>query len=292
MTRGATTFTRRVIAAARRIPPGRVATYGDLARLAGQPGAARAVGNIMRNGGVPGLPYHRVIAAGGRVGGYGGNEALKEALLRSEGLTVTRCPRPAGQRQPTMPPSNLPEADRAAEAALVGRVRAGDMAAFEEMYRRHAPRVYSLAVRLSGSTAEAEDLMQEVFLLVYRKLEGFKGEAALGTWIYRLATNCCLDFLRSRRHREDRATGGLDESGDVPRAPAPALRVERLDLERAIAQLPAGYRAAFVLHDVEGYDHAEVGRLLDIAEGTSKSQVHKARLRLRTLLRPAPTRDR
>ena len=86
---GASVFTRRVIAAARNIPPGRVATYGDLARLAGRPGAARAVGNIMRSGGVPGLPYHRVIAAGGRVGGYGGNEALKQALLRSEGLTVT-----------------------------------------------------------------------------------------------------------------------------------------------------------------------------------------------------------
>jgi O-6-methylguanine DNA methyltransferase len=90
MNRPATIFTRRVIAAAKRIPPGRVSTYGDLARLAGRPGAARAVGNIMRGGGAPGLPYHRVIAAGGRVGGYGGNELLKEALLRSEGLTVTR----------------------------------------------------------------------------------------------------------------------------------------------------------------------------------------------------------
>jgi methylated-DNA-[protein]-cysteine S-methyltransferase len=85
-----TVFTRRVIAAARRIPPGRVATYGDLARLAGRPGAARAVGNIMRGGGAPGVPYHRVIAAGGRVGGYGGNELLKEALLRAEGLIVSR----------------------------------------------------------------------------------------------------------------------------------------------------------------------------------------------------------
>ena len=90
MTRQATQFTRRVIAAARRIPAGRVATYGDIARLAGAPRAARAVGNIMRSGGVPGLPYHRVVAAGGRVGGYGGNEALKEALLRSEGLSVSR----------------------------------------------------------------------------------------------------------------------------------------------------------------------------------------------------------
>ena len=84
----ATAFTRRVLAAVRRIPPGRVTTYGDLARLAGRARAARAVGNIMRSGGVPGLPYHRVIAAGGRLGGYGGNELLKAALLRAEGLMV------------------------------------------------------------------------------------------------------------------------------------------------------------------------------------------------------------
>ena len=82
-------FTRRVIAAVRRIPPGRVTTYGDIARLAGKPRAARAVGNIMRGGGVPGLPYHRVIAAAGRLGGYGGNEMLKAALLRAEGLVVS-----------------------------------------------------------------------------------------------------------------------------------------------------------------------------------------------------------
>src|SRR5262245_19557510 len=82
-------FTRRVIAAVRRIPPGRVTTYGEIARLAGKPRAARAVGNIMRGGGVPGLPYHRVIASDGRVGGYGGNELLKAALLRAEGLVVT-----------------------------------------------------------------------------------------------------------------------------------------------------------------------------------------------------------
>jgi O-6-methylguanine DNA methyltransferase len=85
----ASAFTRRVLAAVRRIPPGRVATYGDIARLAGKPRAARAVGNIMRGGGTPGLPYHRVIAAAGRLGGYGGNELLKAALLRAEGLVVS-----------------------------------------------------------------------------------------------------------------------------------------------------------------------------------------------------------
>jgi RNA polymerase sigma-70 factor, ECF subfamily len=183
-----------------------------------------------------------------------------------------------------MPPSNRPEADRAAEGLLVDRCRRGDPGAFEEIYRRHAPRVYSLAYRLTGSLADAEDLLQEAFLLIHRKLDSFKGDSALGTWIYRLATNCCVDFLRSRQHREDQATDTLDEAlPPTPRATG-ALRVEHLDLERAIARLPPGYRSAFVLHDVEGFGHNEVAAMLGIAEGTSKSQVHKARMRLRDLL--------
>ena len=163
------------------------------------------------------------------------------------------------------------------------RCRAGDPGAFEEVYRQHAGRVFSVASRLTGSRDEAEDLLQEIFLLIYRKVGSFKGDAALGTWIYRLATNCCLDFLRSRQHREQQVTDVLEETAP-PGGAAGTLRVDRLDLERAIAQLPAGYRAAFVLHDVEGFDHGEVARLLGIAEGTSKSQVHKARRRLRDLL--------
>jgi RNA polymerase sigma-70 factor (ECF subfamily) len=187
-----------------------------------------------------------------------------------------------------MPPSNRPEADRAGESLLVKRCRRGEPGAFEEIYRRHAPRVYSLAYRLTGSLADAEDLLQEAFLLVHRKLESFRGEATLGTWIYRLATNCCLDFLRSRQHREDRATELLDETLPPVARATGGIRVEHLDLERAIARLPPGYRAAFVLHDVEGFGHHEVAAMLGIAEGTSKSQVHKARLRLRDLLAGAP----
>ena len=191
-----------------------------------------------------------------------------------------------------MPPSNRPEADRAAEGLLVNRCRRGDPGAFEEIYRRHSPRVYSLAYRLTGSLADAEDLLQEAFLLVHRKLDSFKGDSALGTWIYRLATNCCVDFLRSRQHREEQATDTLDEA--LPPAPraAGAIRVEHLDLERAIARLPPGYRSAFVLHDVEGFGHSEVAAMLGIAEGTSKSQVHKARMRLRDLLAGAQVTGR
>lgn len=183
-----------------------------------------------------------------------------------------------------MPPSNRTEADRAAEAALVERCRQGDPLAFETLYRQHAPRIFSLACRMTGSPADGEDLLQEVFLQVHRKVESFKGEASFGTWLYRLATNCCLDFLRSRQHREHEATEALDET--LPQGPRASggLRVEHLDLERAIRKLPPGYRAAFVLHDVEGFEHGEVAALLGIAEGTSKSQVHKARLRIRELL--------
>ena len=182
-----------------------------------------------------------------------------------------------------MPPSNPTEPDRQADRALVERCLSNQPGAFDELYRRFAPRVFTLACRMTGSRSQGEDLLQEIFLLVYRKLGSFKGDAALGTWVYRLATNCCLDFLRSRQHKLEQASDELDE-GLPPRGEGRRLTTERLDLERAIAQLPPGYRAAFVLHDVEGFDHAEVGRLLGIAEGTSKSQVHKARMKMRELL--------
>ena len=186
-----------------------------------------------------------------------------------------------------MSPSNRTEPDRQAgqaDRALVERCLSHQPGAFDELYRRFAPRVFTLACRMSGSRTSGEDLLQEIFLLVYRKLGSFKGEAALGTWVYRLATNCCLDHLRSRQHKLEMASDTIDETVSL-RPMGVRLTADRLDLERAIAQLPPGYRAAFVLHDVEGFDHAEVGRLLGIAEGTSKSQVHKARMKMRALLR-------
>jgi RNA polymerase sigma-70 factor (ECF subfamily) len=184
-----------------------------------------------------------------------------------------------------MSPSNLTETDGSAEAELVERCRRGEPGAFEELYRQHAPRIYGLVCRMTGSASDGEDLLQEVFLLVHRKLGSFKGESSLGTWIYRLATNNCLDFLRSRQHRQQqRTTETLDDVLPTRSGATAPFRVDRLDLERAILQLPPGYRAAFVLHDVEGFDHAEVAAQLGIAEGTSKSQVHKARLKIRELL--------
>jgi RNA polymerase sigma-70 factor (ECF subfamily) len=144
--------------------------------------------------------------------------------------------------------------------------------------------LYTLASRMAGSVDEGEDLLQEIFLQAYRKLGSFKGDAALGTWLYRLAINHCLDFVRSRQAKNARLTDTLDgESSFEPSAPLDAPIV-RIDLERAIARLPEGCRLAFVLHDVEGLDHREVGKFLGIAEGTSKSQVFKARMKLRALL--------
>ncbi len=156
---------------------------------------------------------------------------------------------------------------------------------FEMLYRTHARRIYSLAYRFTGNAADAEELLQDIFLQAYRKLDSFRREAALSTWLHRLTVNRCLDHLRSRAVRQDARTGSLaDEARPQPRARA-SSPITRLDLERAIAQLPDGCRAAFVLHDVEGYEHREIAALLGIADGTSKSQVHKARLRLRALLR-------
>jgi RNA polymerase sigma-70 factor (ECF subfamily) len=177
--------------------------------------------------------------------------------------------------------------DAASDADLVARCRAGDGAAFEELYRQHAGRLYNLAYRMSGGGADAEDLLQEIFLQAHRKLESFKGESSLGTWLYRLAMNLCVDHLRSRQTRRAAMTDSLDAS--PMEAPATAyvagtINPTRLDLERAIAQLPPGCREAFLLHDVEGFEHREVAELLGVAEGTSKSQVHKARMKLRAIL--------
>ena len=179
------------------------------------------------------------------------------------------------------------QAGRAQEMALVERCSRGDLAAFEEIYKAHSGKLYSLAYRMVGNPADAEDLLQEIFLSAHRKLEGFRGESALGTWLYRLATNQCLDYLRSRAARSNQLTDAIDDElplADVGSRSIADRTVSKMDLERAVAQLPEGARAAFVLHDVQGLEHREVAEALGIAEGTSKSQVHKARLRLRALL--------
>jgi RNA polymerase sigma-70 factor (ECF subfamily) len=172
---------------------------------------------------------------------------------------------------------------------LAARCLAGDRDAFEGLYRQHVGRLYNLAWRMSGSGEDADDLVQDIFLQAYRKLGSYKGESSLGTWLYRLAVNLCLDRLRSKAGKMGKVTDSMDEDdADPVAAPgSPAeLNIARMDLEKAMGTLPPSYHAAFVLHDVEGYQHDEIARMLDISEGSSKSLLHKARMKLRRALAP------
>lgn len=175
---------------------------------------------------------------------------------------------------------------RTPDADLASRLREGDVTAYEDLYRQHGTRLYNLAHRMLGQAADAEDLLQEAFLQVFRRIDTFKGDSALGTWLYRLTMNLCLDRLRSKAGRADRQTTSVEDVRAWRLAGKGPIdgTVKRIDLERAIALLPDACRAAFLLHDVEGFEHGEVGKLLGISDGTSKSQVHKARLRIRAFL--------
>lgn len=159
-----------------------------------------------------------------------------------------------------------------------------DVDAFEQLYREHAGRIYALASRMAGSQDEGEDLLQEIFLQAHRKMGTFKGESAIGTWLYRLALNHCLDFVRSKQAKMGKITDTLDGERSIEPAARLETPIARIDLERAISRLPPGCREVFVLHDVEGFDHKEVGEMLGIAEGTSKSQIFRARVKLRAML--------
>jgi RNA polymerase sigma-70 factor (ECF subfamily) len=171
----------------------------------------------------------------------------------------------------------------------LAQAAADDETAFERLYRAHARKVYSLCLRMLGNQTDAEDVTQDVFVRVYRKINTFQGESAFTTWLYRLAVNSALMFLRkkSRKHREESTDGealrSLAEDHVLPRQHEVPM-IDRIALEQAIAKLPTGYRTVLVLHDVEGFEHEEIGQMLGIAVGTSKSQLHKARMKLRKLL--------
>lgn len=163
---------------------------------------------------------------------------------------------------------------------LVRRAKQGEEAALHALYRRHAPRVYAVVRRLSGDDALADDWAQEAWLRVFRALPGFRGEAAFSTWVHRVAVNSALEGRRSHgRHESREATLPPNLPG-----PAPDQPVLRVALEAAMARLPDGMRKVLVLHDVEGFTHDEIGRMLGIAGGTSKSQLFKARAKMRELL--------
>lgn len=170
---------------------------------------------------------------------------------------------------------------------LAQRAAQGDMNAFAELYRRYKERVYSLCLRMTRNVAEAEDLTQEAFIQLFRKIGSFRGDSAFTTWLHRLTVNQVLMHFRRRNVKLELTT----EDGDVPEQmvrgtenPRTMPVMDRIELDRAIEQLPPGYRSVFVLHDVEGQEHEDIARKLNIAVGTSKSQLHKARMKMRGLL--------
>jgi RNA polymerase sigma-70 factor (ECF subfamily) len=173
------------------------------------------------------------------------------------------------------------------DAGVLDALDVEDMSGFDEIYKKHYRRVYSICLRMTGNVAEAEDLTQDVFLQLHRKLKSFRGDAAFTTWLHRLTVNHVLMHFRKRRVRSEIATDDNDMPDQiVPHTEDPSAMpiVDQIALDTAISKLPPGYRKVFVLHDVEGYEHEEVAKLLGCSSGTSKSQLHKARLKLRKLL--------
>ncbi len=163
----------------------------------------------------------------------------------------------------------------------------GNIPAFELLYERYHRRTYSLCLRMTSSPTEAEDLTQEVFIQLFRKISSFRGDSAFSTWLHRLTVNQVLMHFRRRSVKNEKTS----EDGEIPEQtvvgsanPNRMQVVDRIALRNAIAELPKGYKSVFLLHDVQGYEHEEVARQLGISVGTSKSQLHKARLKLRGLL--------
>jgi|HubBroStandDraft_5_1064220.scaffolds.fasta_scaffold23119_2 RNA polymerase sigma-70 factor (ECF subfamily) len=180
----------------------------------------------------------------------------------------------------------------AVSADVLARAQAGDHQAFALVYSLHKRRIYSLCLRMVGNVAEAEDLTQEAFLQLHRKIATFRGDSAFSTWLHRLAINVVLMQLRKKGLSLislDEAMEPTPDEGPSRSFGAPDLTltgaIDRLALERAVADLPTGYRLIFILHDVEGFEHNEIAAMLDCSIGNSKSQLHKARLKLRDALR-------
>jgi len=198
---------------------------------------------------------------------------------------------------PTVPGAS-PATPNAGEAEILAHAQAGDHHAFAQLYFLHKRRIYSLCLRMVGNVAEAEDLTQEAFLQLHRKIATFRGDSAFSTWLHRLAINVVLMHLRKKGLplvSLDEAMEPASEGGPGRSFGAPDLTlsgsIDRLALERAVADLPAGYRLTFVLHDIEGYEHNEIASMLECSIGNSKSQLHKARLKLRDALRAFPRQE-
>jgi RNA polymerase sigma-70 factor, ECF subfamily len=232
---------------------------------------------------------------------------MPDSPIHPQGPNRVRPDHEAGTPQSGAPRQNSYASAHPAspeEANVLARAQAGDHLAFAQLYSLHKRRIYSLCLRMVGNIAEAEDLTQEAFLQLHRKIATFRGDSAFSTWLHRLAINVVLMQLRKKGLSLislDEAMEPTPEEGPSRSFGAPDLTltgaIDRLALERAVADLPAGYRLIFILHDVEGFEHNEIASMLDCSIGNSKSQLHKARLKLRDALRAqgrpeAPTQTR
>ena len=177
---------------------------------------------------------------------------------------------------------------QASDLLLAQKSAEGSMEAFEELYRRHSRRVYSLCLRMTANVEKAEDLAQDVFVHLFRKIGSFRGQSAFTTWLHRVTVNQVLMHFRKRSTKTEQTT----DDGETPvqivtgtADPNAMPIIDRIALDKAIEQLPPGYRSVFILHDIEGHEHTEIARILGCSVGTSKSQLHKARMKLRGLLK-------
>src|SRR5579864_3058944 len=222
--------------------------------------------------------------------------SAKTTLGGSRCIRNTRCTAigPLARNRPSESnASNAPPTPKAlTETEAIRQAQAGNAAAFEFLYQLHGRRVYALCLRMVNNPADAEDLMQEAFLQLFRKIGTFRGESAFSTWLHRMTVNVVLMRLRKKSLpvASLEETTEPDEETGGPRKDigAPDLRlsgaVDRVNLERSVEKLPPGYRTVFVLHDVQGYEHNEIAEIMGCSVGNSKSQLHKARTRLRDLL--------
>lgn len=193
----------------------------------------------------------------------------------ADGATMEEAPLRSGE-------SDAEAAGGESDVALAAR---GDRRAFERLYRGHVRRVYGICLRIAGDAALAEDLVQDAFVRCWERLPQFRGESAFATWLHRLTVNVALDARRARRTDQEQLAGEDDaESTEVGAIAPRSSDAERMDLAAAIARLPAGARAVFALHDVEGYKHVEIAAMLGITSGGSKAQLHRARQLLREAL--------
>lgn len=177
--------------------------------------------------------------------------------------------------------------DQGSDFKLAQLAASGDVGSFEELYRRHHRRVYSICLRMLQNPTEAEDLTQDVFVQLFRKIGSFRGDSAFTTWLHRMTVNQVLMHFRKRNVKLEKTT----EEGETPEQvvmgtanPDRMPIVDKIALQDAVDQLPNGYKNVFLLHDVQGYEHEEVAKILGCSVGTSKSQLHKARLKMRKLL--------